>query len=162
MLVLGRILRALYSKSMSVVTQKYAGRCHCGNIVLDMVFTGEPGSFNPRSCDCDFCCKHAASYVSDPRGKLVLKVKDAANLGKYRQGSGIADFLVCRICGVLVGVCYQEHGQMYAAVNSKVVENGADFGAETAVSPKKLNDQEKIQRWKKIWFSDVSIETAGA
>jgi hypothetical protein len=51
---------------------------------------------------------------------------------------------------------------MYAAVNSKVVENGADFGAETAVSPKRLNDREKIQRWKKIWFSDVSIETAGA
>lgn len=47
---------------------------------------------------------------------------------------------------------------MYAAVNSKVVGNRGDFGAETIVSPKKLNDQEKIQRWKNIWFTNVSIK----
>lgn len=147
---------------MSVTSQKYAGSCHCGNIALEMEITGEPRLVNPRSCDCDFCCKHAASYVSDPHGKLVIEVKDKANLGKYRQGSGTADFLVCKICGVLVGVCYQEHGQMYAAVNSKVVENCSDFGAAITVSPKKLNDKEKIQRWNKIWFSDVSIKMVSA
>lgn len=162
MLVPGRSLWALYARNMSVAAQKYVGSCHCGNIALEMEITGEPLSFNPRSCDCDFCRKHVASYVSDPRGKLVIVVKDKNNLGKYRQGSVIADFLICRICGVLVGVCYQEPGQMYAAVNSMAFENVAGFGAAITVSPKKLNDQEKIQRWKKIWFSDVRINTVSA
>ncbi len=147
---------------MSMVTRKYVGGCHCGNIALEMEITGKPDSYNPRACDCDFCRKHAASYVSDPHGKLVILVKNETNLSKYRQGSGIADCLVCNICGVLVGVCYEEHGRLYATVNRKTVVNSTDFGAETVVSPRTLNDQDKIQRWKNAWFSDVSIKKVGA
>ncbi len=147
---------------MGMATHKYIGGCHCGNIALEMEITGKPDSYNPRACDCDFCRKHAASYVSDPHGKLVILVKNEANLGKYRQGSEIASCLICKICGVLVGVCYEEHGHLYATVNSKAIGNGADFGEETIVSPKTLNDQEKIQRWKNVWFADVGIKWIGA
>jgi hypothetical protein len=91
---------------------------------------------------------------------LEIRVKDSANLSRYRQGSGIAECLICKICGVLVGISYNEDGRLYAAVNSKAVENGA-FGAETAVSPKTLDDRDKIERWKNIWFSDVAIRQYG-
>lgn len=145
-----------------MATHKYVGGCHCGNIALEMEITGKPSSYNPRACDCDFCRKHSATYVSDTHGKLVILVKNETNLSKYQQGSGIADYLVCRICGVLVGVCYEEHGCLYATVNSKAVENNAVFGVEAVVSPRSLNDQDKIQRWKNTWFSDVSIKKVGA
>jgi len=137
---------------------KYSGGCHCGNITFEMEVAGKPASYNPRACDCDFCLKHAASYVSDPGGKLIIMVENEANLSRYRQGSGIADFLVCKICGALVGVCHGEHERLYAAINSKTVENAADFGPETAVSPKTLNNQDRVQRWKNSWFSNVSIK----
>jgi hypothetical protein len=84
-----------------MTSYKYLGGCHCGNITLEMELTAEAGSYHPRACDCDFCRKHAASYVPDPRGKLEISVRGEANLIKYRQGSGIADCLICRICGVL-------------------------------------------------------------
>lgn len=126
-----------------------------------MVLTGRSASYSPRACDCAFCRAHAASYVSDSQGKLEIRVKDAANLSKYRQGSGIAECLICKICGVLVGVSYNDDGRLYATINSKAVKNGA-FGAETAVSPKTLGDQEKVERWKDLWFSDVTITQRGA
>jgi hypothetical protein len=148
----------LCAKDVGMTIHKYSGGCHCGNITFEMEVAGKPASYNPRACDCDFCLKHAASYVSDPGGKLIIMVENEANLSRYRQGSGIADFLVCKICGALVGVCHGEHERLYAAINSKTVENAADFGPETAVSPKTLNDQDRVQRWKNSWFSNVSIK----
>ncbi len=145
-----------------MITHKYIGGCHCGNIALEIELTGRLASYSPRACDCDFCRKHAASYISDSDGKLEILVKSEANLSKYRQGSGIADCLICRVCGILVGVSYEEDGRVYAAINSNAVWNSADFGAETAVSPRTLNDQDKIQRWKSLWFSDVRIKMVGA
>jgi hypothetical protein len=141
---------------------KYSGGCHCGNITFEMEVTGKPDFYTPRACDCDFCDKHAASYVSDPSGKLIITVESETNLSKYRQGSEIAEFLICKICGVLVGVCHEEHERLYAAINSKTVENAADFGAERAVSPKTLSDLDKVQRWKNNWFSNVSIKKISA
>jgi len=145
-----------------MTTHKYAGGCHCGNIAVEMKLTGRPDSYNPRACDCDFCRKHAASYISDPHGRLEVIVKDEANVSIYRQGSEIADCLVCGVCGVLVGISYEEDGRVYATVNSKAIGRGADFGAEIAVSPKTLSDQDKVQRWKNVWFSDVRINKGGA
>jgi hypothetical protein len=147
---------------MGMVTYKYVGGCHCGNIAFEVEFTGKPDSYNPRVCDCDFCRKHAASYVSDPQGSLLIHIKDERNLGKYRQGSGIADFLLCRNCGVLVGVTFQTDGRLYATVNSKSIDGGPHFGEETPVSPSMLSDSEKTERWKDIWFGNVSINTINA
>ena len=147
---------------MGITIHKYSGGCHCGNIAFEMEFTDKPASYNPRVCDCDFCRENAASYLSDPGGKLIINIANENNLSKYHQGSEIPDFLVCKICGVLVGVCYEEQECLYSAINSKAIENAADFGPETAVSPKTLNDQDKIQRWKNSWFSSVRIKNVSA
>lgn len=134
----------------------YSGGCHCGNISFAMELACHAGSYEPRACDCSFCRAHAASYVSDPLGKLDIYVRDAACFGTYHQGSGIADFLLCKMCGVLVGVSYRENGRWYATINSKAVSD-AVFGEEIVVSPKRLNDQDKVKRWKEAWFRDVSL-----
>ncbi len=94
------------------------------------------------------------------RNWLENGVLYGGNLGNnsYQQGGGIADFLACKKCGVLVGACYEKQGQLYAAINSKAVDKSTNFGQEIVVSPKKLNDNEKTQRWRDIWFSDVKIK----
>jgi hypothetical protein len=139
-------------------TCKISGSCHCGNIHVEVVLTRLPAAYNPRACDCDFCRKHGASYISDPQGSVRLQIKDAHQLGKYRQGSGIAECIICRNCGVLVGVVYEDNGRLYAGINSKVIDGNPGFSEEVPVSPKTLPDDKKVERWKDIWFANVSID----
>ncbi len=78
-------------------------------------------------------------------------------ISTYRQGSALADFLLCRNCGVLIGVWYRSNGRLYATVNAKALDNRTKFAAEQPVSPKKLSDRDKVERWRDHWFPNVSI-----
>jgi hypothetical protein len=136
---------------------RYTGSCHCGNIALEIGLAQPPDAYRPRACDCDYCRRHAAAYLSDPRGRLVIRVKRGADLGRYRQGDGLADLLFCRTCGVLVGAICAEEGRLYGAVNARALLDLAGLGAETPVSPKTLTARAKRERWKAIWFPDVTL-----
>lgn len=133
------------------------GGCYCGNIRFEFTLTRLPGDYNPRACDCDFCTKHSAAYLSDPAGSLSVRIADAGQVSRYRQGSGQAQFLVCARCGVLTGVFLEAAGRVYGAVNARAVEGGVKFGPEQTVSPKKLSPGDKLERWQGVWFPDVSI-----
>ncbi|MGA9853768.1 MAG: aldehyde-activating protein [Gammaproteobacteria bacterium] len=135
------------------------GGCHCGNILMDMEITRAPDSFNPRACDCDFCRRHNAAYVSDPQGSLAIRIKDVNLSAKYRQGSGQGEFLFCRNCGVLVSVIYRNKRGLYATVNARAAQGGQPFGSEHTVSPKTLSASKKKKRWLDIWFPSVSVVT---
>ena len=100
---------------------------------------------------------HGASYVSDAQGSVLIRIQDERQSNKYRQLSGIADFLLCRNCGVLVGVLHRSDERQFAAINAKVVEARARFAAQQPASPKKLSDGEKVRRWQGIWFSNASV-----
>jgi hypothetical protein len=100
---------------------------------------------------------HGASYVSDALGSVLIRIKDERQSNKYRQLSGIADILLCRNCGVLVGVLHRSDERQFAAINAKVVEARARFAAQQPASPKKLSDGEKVQRSQRIWFSNASV-----
>ncbi|HJV24337.1 MAG TPA: aldehyde-activating protein [Aromatoleum sp.] len=136
------------------------GGCHCGGLRIELDLPRPPGSYAPRACDCDFCRKHGAAYLSDPGGRLRIHARAEA-LGRYRQGSGRAEFLYCKDCAVLVGVAYEEDGQMYATVNSRVVEGDAPFAEARSVSPQTLSADQKVARWKEVWFSDVELHIDG-
>jgi hypothetical protein len=137
--------------------QELSGGCHCGNIQVDVRLTRAPESYNPRACDCDFCRLHRAAYVSDSQGSLHIRVRDQEQLGRYRQGSGRAELLLCRNCGVLIAPLLREGEKLYASVNVRVIEAGATFGAEQVVSPKKLAESDKVKRWHDIWFAQVTL-----
>jgi hypothetical protein len=139
------------------MTHKVAGGCHCGNIAVRLHLARSPDDYRPRSCDCDFCRKHGACYLSDPQGALSIQVRHGSECGRYRQGSGAAEFLVCRNCGVLVVALYRGEQQLYATVNARALDAGASFGAEQPVSPQKLSQSEKIKRWQALWFSDIEL-----
>lgn len=136
---------------------RYTGGCHCGNIGLEFQAARAPEAFRPRACDCSFCRKHGAAYISDPRSTLAIRVNEHEELCRYRQGSGSAEFLVCGKCGVLVAVLYAEGGRVYATVNCRAIDGAGGFGADVSVSPQKLATDEKRARWKELWFTDVTI-----
>ena len=139
--------------------QRLGGGCHCGNIRVELELTRSAGTYNPRACDCDFCRKHRAAYVSDPQGSLLIQIRDERDCGRYAQGSGQAELLLCRHCGVLVAPLFRDAGRLYAAVNVNADE-GAVFGAHQPVSPKSLGADDKARRWKDLWFSNVTVRNA--
>lgn len=129
--------------------------------VLSAELTRAPDTYNPRACDCDFCQMHGAVYVSDAQGALVIQLENERATARYRQGSGQAEFLGCRNCGVLVGALYGYDGLLHAAVNVRALDVRAHFGSAQIASPKALSDDEKSQRWRDLWFSNVSIVAVG-
>jgi hypothetical protein len=137
-----------------------SGGCHCGNILMELTLTRAPDSYRPRACDCSFCRKHGAAYVSDPHGSLHIGVRDEHEVARYRQGSGQAQLLLCRRCGVLVAAVLDHDGRLYAAVNARAIDAAVLFGAEQSVSPQSLSGEDKVKRWQGIWFSNVSCSAA--
>jgi len=138
-----------------------SGGCHCGNLLVTVGLSGPPDTYQPRACDCDFCRKHAAAYLSDPHGSLLIRMGDAREVARYRQGSGLAEMLLCRNCGVLIAALYQDERLLYGVVNAKVLDGWQLFRAPQAVSPKTLSGDEKVSRWRKIWFAEVTVVANG-
>jgi hypothetical protein len=139
-----------------------SGACHCGNVAIDIELSRALSTYAPRVCDCDFCRLHGAAYISDAEGALRFRIEDHNALVTYRQGSKQAEFLLCRRCGILLGVLYQDTGQTYMAVNARTIEEMTGFGIDQKVSPKTLSAGEKARRWRELWFSRVDGLPSGS
>ena len=127
------------------------GGCHCGTLTLALATAQEPATIHPRACDCAFCLKHGAGWLSDAAGLLTIDVCDRARLSEYRQGSGSARFLLCRDCGVLVAVVHEGDGGLRGAVNARCLDAAAQFDEPVTVSPQRLSREDKIARWDALW-----------
>jgi hypothetical protein len=137
--------------------EAFNGKCYCGNIHLTVTLSRDPSAVNPRACDCDFCQKHGAAYVSDPRGSLDIRIKDEGEVGRFQQGSEIAEMLLCRRCGVLVAALFRDVDRLFGTLNVKALDRRADFGTAVPASPKSLAPDEKTGRWRELWFPDVRV-----
>ncbi len=133
------------------------GGCYCGNIRIIASFPLYLAGYEPRRCDCDFCGKHSAAYVSDPKGSLAIQIGNDLQVNRFRQGSNTAEMLLCRTCGVLVGALYRESDRLFGTLNVKALDSCLSFGPEQSVSPKSLSPDQKVRRWRELWFPNVSI-----
>jgi hypothetical protein len=79
----------------------YEGACHCGAVRAAFETAIEPDDMDVRADQCGFCRRHGAKTVSDPAGKLALTFREAA-VERYRFGTRMSDFIVCRSCGAEV------------------------------------------------------------
>ena len=147
---------------MSPLTGAFVSRggCHCGQLRVDFSSALDPASMIPRACDCTFCEKHGAAYVSDPAGRLSIVASGADALRRYRQGSQTAEFLLCDRCGVLVAVIFDDGTRVYGAVNVRSLERPTDFGTAVPASPQSLAPGEKVARWSQLWIPDVELLTS--
>lgn len=103
------------------------GACHCGGITIQLDTEKQPGELPVRLCGCSFCAKHRPRYTSDPAGRATIHFADPANVSRYRFGLRLADFLVCKTCGVFVAA-YEPAGR--AVINLDVLVGADDFTAE--------------------------------
>lgn len=129
----------------------HAGGCHCGAVRWTLESNLALADFAPRACDCDFCTRHRAAWISDPDG--LLHLADAGGqIRRYRQGSAQADFLFCGSCGVLVAVtCTGVDGVLRGAINRNGFDERQLLGAEVVASPQRLAPEAKLARWSQLW-----------
>jgi hypothetical protein len=105
------------------------GSCHCGQLVVKLDTEKSPGELVVRICGCSFCVKHRPRYTSDPSGSVHFQIKSEASLSRYRFGLQLADFLICRTCGVFVGA----YGDGRAVVNLDALTRSTEFTATPTV-----------------------------
>jgi len=134
------------------------GGCHCGRIALEMTLSKPASDYTPRACDCSFCRKHGAAWLSDAQGALRVRLRGEPVV--YRQGSAQAEFIACAHCAVLVLVRYEHDGRVHAAVNVRALDEAVSFAAEQSASPQTLASGEKRERWMQLWFTDVRVADA--
>ena len=129
---------------------EHKGGCHCGGLRWTFASQQALDAFVPRACDCDFCMRHRAAWVSDAQGSL--RIAGASQARRYRQGSGQAEFLFCGQCGVLVAVvCADEAGALRGAVNRNSFDQRQLLGNDVVASPQQLAAEAKLARWSQLW-----------
>jgi hypothetical protein len=74
--------------------------------------------------------KHRPRYTSDPAGRITIEIDNEADLSRYRFGLALADFLICRRCGVFVAA-YEPGPPARAVLNIEVLDDAALFGEPT-------------------------------
>jgi hypothetical protein len=133
-----------------------AGKCHCGNIALELDWEGSPPQIPARACGCSFCVKHGGVWTANPASALVVTIGDPALVSKYAFGTRTADFYVCARCGAVPLVTSEIAGKVHAVVNVNVLENvdpawlrrsAADFEGEDTES--------RLARRQKNWIGQV-------
>ncbi|WP_428263167.1 hypothetical protein [Haliangium sp.] len=100
----------------------FHGGCHCGDVITQFTVTASANELVPRRCTCGFCTRVGPRYLSDPTGSLVLRVADGGGLIRYRFGTQTADFLMCRRCGIYLGVVCEVEGALRGVVNANTLD----------------------------------------
>ena len=126
------------------------GSCPCRSTSFEVTLIGELSDYSPRACDCDFCTRRNARFLSDPEGKLTVSFSSVPVT--LKQGSEQADFLHCPRCKSLVCAICSVHGDLYGALNTSVSQVFIGLRDAIEVSPKRLSATEKIERWRNAWF----------
>jgi hypothetical protein len=76
---------------------KVSGGCHCGAVRFEAELPAEP--VPALDCNCSICRMTGFIHVIVPHGDFeLLSGRDA--LTSYRFGTGAANHLFCRICGI--------------------------------------------------------------
>jgi hypothetical protein len=129
---------------------QYRGKCCCGLVTFSVYLPQTIGEYAPRACDCDFCTYREITYLSDPDG--AVEVHSKIPLKTITQGSGLAKFLSCEECNVVVAVVNSFYSGLKGAINATLIEEKQQLQKDIAVSPKLLTKKEKINRWDSVWL----------
>jgi hypothetical protein len=106
---------------------EHRGGCHCGNLALRLHLSQAPEDTPLRACSCSFCRAHSTRTASDPHGSVEIWAEDWSLVEPYRFGSGTANFLICRRCGVYIGAVCETTAGTRAVINTNCLEDRAAF-----------------------------------
>lgn len=105
----------------------HQGGCHCGNLRVSLRLSQVPKNTRLRACGCSFCRAHNTRTTSDPNGSVEVWAEDWVLVEPYRFGSGTAEFLICRRCGVYVGAVSETKTGSRAVINTTCLDDRAAF-----------------------------------
>jgi hypothetical protein len=108
------------------------GGCHCGNLRVRLRLTQPPAEVRLRACGCSFCRRHNTRTASDPGGVVDIWADDWLRVQLYRFGTGTAEFVICRNCGVYIGAIGDSGSGMRAVINTNCLDDEAQFSGEPA------------------------------
>ncbi|MFM7274279.1 MAG: GFA family protein [Gammaproteobacteria bacterium] len=77
-------------------TKTHRGGCHCGVVRFELE---APAHIEAHECNCSICSKSGYLHLIVPRSRFRLVSGDHA-LQSYRFGTGVAEHLFCRHCGI--------------------------------------------------------------
>lgn len=86
-----------------------------------------PGAIGLRACSCSFCRAHCTRTTSDPDGSVDIDAADWSLVEAYRFGTGTAEFLICKRCGVYVGAVGETAAGIRAVININCLDDRAAF-----------------------------------
>ena len=109
---------------------EHRGGCHCGNLRVTLRLTQEPAEVRLRACGCSFCRAHNTRTASDPDGFVSICAGDSAQVQFYRFGTGTADFVICRNCGVYIGAIGETPSGTRAVINTTCLHDRALFTSD--------------------------------
>ena len=135
-----------------------AGGCHCGAIRYTLEWPAGSDTISARRCTCSFCTRFNGTWTSHPDARLNITLDPGAPPGRYRFGTGTADFLFCSRCGVMVtAVCETPEG-LKAVLNIHTLDEGqhlefdhsdSDFDGESI--------EERLSRRTARWIGHVTL-----
>ena len=98
------------------------GGCHCGAVR----FAAElPAAVEVLDCNCSICAKTGFKHLIVPHGDFELLAGGPA-LTSYRFGTGTAEHLFCRNCGVKSFYQPRSHPEAWS-VNLNALDNADDL-----------------------------------
>ena len=134
------------------------GKCHCGNICLELEWQGDKPEIPARACGCSFCVKHGGVWTSNPGATLRVDIGNASFVSKYAFGTRTATFYICSRCGTVPLVTSEIAGRVYAVVNVNALENIHESWLRRASANFEGEDVEsRLARRKRNWIADVRI-----
>lgn len=137
----------------------FDGRCHCGNIQVAFETAQPPEALQLRECACTFCRRHGSTTVTDRSGRLEIRLRDAAEVSRYRFALRTADFIVCCTCGVFVAAVCTVDGGTYGTLNVNVLEARARFtGAPVSVNYDGETASQRVARRRGAWTPAIVRE----
>jgi hypothetical protein len=100
-------------------TEGISGSCHCGTVRF--TFTCDP-DVELLDCNCSICARSAYLHLIVAHDKFTL-VSGAEALMSYRFGSGTANHLFCKHCGIKSFYQPRSHPDAYS-VNFRCLDDG--------------------------------------
>ena len=134
----------------------HRGGCHCGNLRLTLRLSQAPEDVPLRACGCSFCRAHGTRTASDPQGSAEIWAEDWSLIEAYRFGSGTAEFLICRRCGVYIGAVCETAGGTRAVINTNSLDDRARFTRSPApVDHEGESFEDRLSRRARNWTPAV-------
>lgn len=102
------------------------GGCHCGAVRFEAQLPRQP--VPALSCNCSICARTGFVHIIVPHDEFTLE-KGSTALTSYRFGTGDAEHLFCRHCGVKSFYQPRSHPDAWS-VNANCLDEAIELAIE--------------------------------